>query len=100
MRTIRTLTTAITTAALGVSLQVAGMATAFADAGPHASCIGLESSSIAPAGTSEEFPGGRAELQRLVLELAPQFGVTPGAIISPVAHLHAGSHAACDEAAE
>jgi hypothetical protein len=86
--------------ALSAALQMVGIQVASADAHGNASCLGLESSSIVPAGTSDEFPGGRAELQRLVKQLSGEFGVPPGAIISPVAHLHEGSHAGCDEATE
>src|SRR5262249_16178384 len=92
-----------TTAAIVVStaaLQVVGIDVASADAHSKASCAGLESSSIAPAGTSDEFPGGRAELQRVIRQLARDFGGPPGAIIGSVAHLHAGSHDACDAATE
>jgi hypothetical protein len=89
-------------AALAViaGFQIAGAQPALADAGPHASCLGLEASSINPPGTSDEFPGGMSELTPLVRDLAAQNGVSPGAIISSVAHLHEGSHAACDEATE
>jgi hypothetical protein len=81
----------------------AGLATAppaFADASGHASCIGLEASSVSPPGSSDEFPGGMAELQTVVHGLAAENGISSGAIISSVAHLHEGSHAACDEATE
>jgi len=68
--------------------------TTFADAGSHASCIGIESSSIAPPGSSDEFPGGRAEISHFLKSL----GGPPGAIVSGTAKLHLGSHAACDAA--
>jgi hypothetical protein len=87
---------AFVVAAFGMSL--AGVTGARADASGHASCIGIESSSISPAGSTDEFPGGRREAEVFVQNLAAQLGVTPGAIISSVAHEHAGSHEACDEA--
>ena len=68
--------------------------TALADAGPHASCLGFEASAIAPAGTSDEFPGGVPEL----LAAVRTFGVPVGAVYGDVAKLHEGSHEACDEA--
>ena len=68
--------------------------TTFADAGSHASCIGIESSSIAPPGSSDEFPGGRAEISHFLKSL----GGPPGANVSGEAKLHLGSHEACDAA--
>jgi len=70
--------------------------TAFADAGSHAGCIGIETSSIAPAGTSDEFPGGVPEL----IAAIRTFGVPVGVVVRDVAKLHEGSHEACDEATE
>ena len=75
-------------------------APAFADAGSAASCIGIEASSISPKGSLEEFPGGMPELTAVVRSIAADMGVSPGAVISFVASLHEGSHAACDEATE
>jgi len=69
---------------------------ALADAGPHASCLGFEASAIAPAGTSDEFPGGVPDL----LAAVRTFGVPVGVIYRDVAKLHEGSHEACDEATE
>jgi hypothetical protein len=83
--------------ATAAALPWASVSAARADAAGRASCLGLESSSIAPAGTSEEFPEGRAELQAVVRQLARDAGAPPGAIVQVVAHLHAGSHAGCDE---
>jgi hypothetical protein len=80
--------------------QFAGVQSALADASSHASCIGIESSAIAPPGSTDEFPGGRAEAAAFVRDLARELGITPGAIISSVARIHAGSHEACDEATE
>jgi hypothetical protein len=82
------------------AVQVLSTQAAFADASSHAGCIGIEASSISPPGSIDEFPGGMSELQASVHDLAKQLGVAPGAIISSVAHLHEGSHAACDEATE
>jgi hypothetical protein len=89
---------AIAVLVIGSGAQIVGITAASADASGAASCVGLESSSIAPAGSNDEFPGGRSELERVLHELAHEFGVTSGAIVSSVAHLHAGSHAQCDEA--
>ena len=72
--------------------------TAFADAGSHASCIGHEASGVSPKGSSDEFPGGVPQIHQIIVEAFP--GVPFGAIISTVAHIHAGSHEACDEATE
>ena len=70
--------------------------TALADAGSHASCLGFEASGIAPAGTSDEFPGGVPEL----IAVVRTFGVPVGVVVRDVAKLHEGSHEACDEATE
>jgi hypothetical protein len=90
----------ITTVAIAGGMSLAVGQNAFADASGHASCIGIESSSISPAGSTLEFPGGRREAEVFVQSLARELGITPGAIISSVAKLHAGSHEACDEAGE
>ena len=68
---------------------------ASAEAHDHASCVGFEASGIAPPGSSDEFPGGMAQLQEL---LRSAFGRPTGQVVSEVAHLHLGSHEACDEA--
>jgi hypothetical protein len=68
---------------------------AVGDAHASASCIGFEASGIAPAGSSDEFPGGPAELQAF---LRNAIGHPTGAIVSEVAHQHLGSHEACDAA--
>jgi hypothetical protein len=83
---------------LVVGLMLIPSAAAFADAGSHASCTGIESSTISPKGTSDEFPGGRPQLNAFIREAFP--GTPPGAIVSFVAHIHAGSHEGCDEATE
>jgi sugar phosphate isomerase/epimerase len=69
---------------------------AMADAHAAASCIGFEASEISPHGSSDEFPGGVPEVNRLLRDL----GLPHGAIFSAVAKLHEGSHEACDEATE
>lgn len=79
------------TCAFVVSVPVAG-----ADASGHASCIGIEASSVSPPGSSDEFPGGVPQVVSVVKEEAGKYGP----VISGFAKLHAGSHAACDEAAE
>lgn len=48
-------------ATLAAMMAVAGSASAAA--GGPASCMGHESSSISPPGSSEEFPGGRPDLE-------------------------------------
>src|SRR5947208_315466 len=78
----------------GLTLGTAGVA--FGDAGGPASCIGHEASGISPPGSSPEFAGGMPELLPFVRESFP--GVPPGAVVSSIAHVHAGSHDACDEA--
>ncbi|MFY9585923.1 MAG: hypothetical protein WAT66_00550 [Actinomycetota bacterium] len=83
---------------LVVVLMVLPAGVAFADAGSHASCVGLESSGISPVGSSDEFPGGRPQLNQVLREAFP--GVPIGAIVSQVAKIHAGSHEGCDEATE
>jgi len=90
-------TTAATCVAAACALIV-GVPTGGADASDKASCLGIESSNVAPPGSSDEFPGGRAEAQTFVFELADQLGVPPGALASSFAKVHAGSHEACDEA--
>lgn len=77
--------------ALGTVLSAASPATA--DAHEHASCLGFEASEISPAGTSDEFPGGMAELQAYLRE---NVGHPTGAAVSEAAHEHLGSHEACD----
>jgi hypothetical protein len=67
-----------------------------AEAGGHASCIGIEVSAISPPGSSDEFPGGAPELIGFVRS---EFGQV-GPVVSFVAKLHEGSHEACDEATE
>jgi hypothetical protein len=96
----RPLSVALVSLAVIAGVQVVGIQTAAADAGGHASCAGLEVSSISPPGSSDEFPGGVRELMGAVHGLATALNTTPGAIVSTVAHLHEGSHAACDEATE
>lgn len=71
-------------------------APAAADAQGNASCVGFEASSISPPGSLDEFPGGVPELQAI---LRDAFDNPAGAIVSDVAHLHLGSHEACDAGA-
>jgi hypothetical protein len=62
-----------------------------------ASCLGIEAAALSPPGSSTEAPGGMPDLREFVREVAP--GVPPGqALYRVVAHLHEGSHEACDEA--
>ena len=72
---------------------LASAGSALADAHGNASCLGFEASGIAPAGSSDEFPGGVAELQAF---LKANFGHATGAIVSAAAKQHLGSHEACD----
>jgi ABC-type phosphate/phosphonate transport system substrate-binding protein len=74
-----------------VALGSAGSASA--DAHGNASCLGFEASGVAPPGSSNEFPGGVAELQAF---LKDNFGHPTGAIVSAAAKQHLGSHEACD----
>jgi hypothetical protein len=92
----RHLRVAAATALLAVGVLVAGAPTAGADASGHASCIGIEASTISPPGSSDEFPGGMPELIALVKSQAGK----AGPVVSSVAKLHEGSHEACDEATE
>ena len=80
--------------------SVPGLALAASEPNGHASCMGLELASISPPGTSEEEPGGARQFVGEVKGLAAAFGVAPGALFGFIAHLHAGSHADCDEALE
>lgn len=77
---------------------VRGGATAFADAGPPASCLGHEASAISPPGSSEELPGGMPQLKAVISAEFP--GVPLGLVYRSIAQLHEGSHEACDEALE
>ena len=77
--------------ALILALGTAGPAVA--DAHGNASCLGFEASGIAPAGSSDEFPGGVPELQAFLHDNFPH---QAGAIVSDAAHQHLGSHEACD----
>jgi hypothetical protein len=49
-------------------------------------------------GSSDEILGGSVSFNAEIKEITAAFGVSPGAILRVVAHLHKGSHAACDEA--
>ena len=83
--------TTVVIASLAIGVSAAG-----ADASSHASCIGIEASSISPPGSSDEAPGG---MSQLVHFLKDEVGKV-GPVASSVAKLHEGSHAACDEATE
>ena len=74
---------------------------AFADVGTAgttpASCMGIEAAALSPPGSSDEAPGGMPDIKAFLDEFFP--GVPPGlAFFSFAAHLHSGSHEACDEA--
>jgi len=87
--------------ALAIGTVVAPAAALAADE-PNgaASCMGLEQASISPPGSSDEEPGGARQFVGQVKELGTFLGVRPGGLFSFIARLHAGSHAACDEALE
>jgi hypothetical protein len=87
---------AAVTACAAIAALLVGAQGAMADASGHASCVGIETSSVSPPGSSTEFRGGVPELVQLVQGA----GGPPGATVSFVAKLHEGSHAACDEATE
>jgi hypothetical protein len=76
--------------ALVLALGSAG--SALGDAHGNASCLGFEASGVAPAGSSDEFPGGVKELIQFVHVNLGQ----AGPIISEAAHQHLLSHEACD----
>jgi hypothetical protein len=78
---------------IAIALTFGSATPAFADAHGNASCIGFEASGIAPPGSSDEFPGGVAELQAFLHDNFPH---QTGAIVSEAAHEHLGSHEACD----
>lgn len=78
---------------LATLVTVGSAGPAVADAHGNASCIGFEASGIAPPGSSEEVPGGVAELQAF---LRSTFGHPTGTVVSDFASLHLGSHEACD----
>ena len=83
-------------------LALAGPAgSAIADVGSashtHASCMGIEAAALSPPGSTDEAPGGMPDVKEFLNENFP--GVPPGLVFySFAAHLHEGSHAACDEA--
>jgi hypothetical protein len=79
-------------AALAVVLALASAGSALGDAHGNAGCIGFEASGIAPAGSSDEFPGGVQELIQFVHVNLGQ----AGPVISDAAHQHLLSHEACD----
>ena len=82
------------------SVAAPAAAAAASEPNGHASCIGLEQASISPPGSSDEEPGGARQFIGEVKELATSFGLRPGALLSFIARLHAGSHELCDEALE
>jgi hypothetical protein len=87
----------VTAGVIAAVAFAASAAPAFSDAGTHASCMGIEASSLSPPGSSSELPGGMPEFRRFIKENLPG---PPGATSRTFAHLHEGSHEACDEAVE
>ena len=96
MRRRATIRSAAVIAGSAISALAIGVSAAGADASSHASCIGIEASSISPPGSSDEAPGGMSELVDFLKDEAGKVGP----VASSVAKLHEGSHAACDEATE
>jgi hypothetical protein len=93
MRNMRSVTAALATlAALAITAPPA-----LGEAGTHASCMGIEASNLSPPGSTDEVPGGMPEFRQFIRENFPK---PPGAVSAVFAHLHEGSHAACDEAVE
>ena len=82
------------------SVATPSVAAAASEPNGNASCMGIELASISPPGSSEEEPGGADQFTGEVKGLAAALGLRPGALFSFIAHLHAGSHAACDELLE
>jgi hypothetical protein len=84
--------------AVGCAAFLAGgdVGSALGDASGHASCLGIEASSVSPPGSSDEIPGGMAEL---VSATKAEAGGKFGPVARAFAKVHAGSHEACDEAA-
>jgi hypothetical protein len=82
------------------ALMFPGLVAAANEPAGHASCMGLELASISPPGTSDEEPGGARQFVAEIKEVAELLGIPAGQVIAFVASLHAGSHAACDEALE
>ena len=63
-------------------------------AAPPSSCMGQEASSLSPPGSTDEAPGGMPDLTGFAkANFSP-----PGTLFTTFAHLHEGSHEACDEA--
>ena len=97
----RRLTRLVAVVALALaSLGTPGVVGAASEPNGNASCMGLELASISPPGSSDEEPGGARQFTGEVKELAAALDLRPGALFSFIAHLHAGSHAACDEVLE
>jgi hypothetical protein len=76
--------------------------TAFADPkdGSPASCRGFEADAV-PAGTNEEEPDGQRSVRAVIDFFAALLGTNRGQITKEfLAHLHLGSHEACDAPGE
>ena len=82
---------------LVAGLTVAGSDSASAAPGETTSCIGHEASDVSPPGSNDEAPAGMPDLLAFVDSLGQK---NRGVVISSLAHLHEGSHAACDAAVE
>jgi hypothetical protein len=82
---------------LAAVVPVIGAPSALGDASGHASCVGIEASSLSPPGSSDEFPGG---MRQLVSAVKAEAGGKLGPALSSFAKVHAGSHEACDAASE
>jgi len=74
-------------------LAAGGAQSAMGAASGHASCLGIEASNVSPPGSSDEAPGGMAQL---VAVTKAESGGKLGPVASAFARVHAGSHEACD----
>lgn len=85
------MTTRMTVMVIAVALAlVVWSGTARATANEHASCPGIALSEHGPAHEV------RAVVHEEVKPLADALGVPMGALVSPFAHEHLGSHEACE----
>jgi hypothetical protein len=82
----------IYSSAIAIVLAIGSAGSALGDAHGNASCLGFEASGVAPAGSSDEFPGGMKELIQFVHVNLGQ----AGPVIREAAHQHLLSHEACD----
>lgn len=86
---------AIIAAGSAAFIAIGGAGSGLGDASIHASCLGIEASNVSPPGSSDEVPGGMAEL---VAGTKAEAGGKYGPVARAFAKVHAGSHEACDGA--